>query len=103
MAIQSQHGGEGSWHKAMGQRRDSPTVTQHIVSPKSQAVDDGAHGTHDYDAEIHPQVLGHLKAHGSRLDQHQARIERLEAGQQANLGSPLHGEEQKPGGAYPKK
>lgn len=100
MTIQSQSGGQGSWARVMG-RRDSPTASKHIVSPKSQSVDDGAHGTHDYDTEIHPQVLGHLDAHGARLDNHHARLERLEA--HLGLGSPDHSKPQKPGGAFPKQ
>jgi len=95
MAIQSEYGGFGALQRAVAkakgvtsvQAQGSPHATQHLVS----AVDDGAHGNHDYDdKDIHPAVLGRFKAHGARLDEHDDRIARLETSQQANLGSPLH-------------
>lgn len=100
MTVQPVPGSQGSFAAAVASQR-AGSASVHVVSPKSQSVDDGAHGTHDYDTQVHPQVLGRLDAHGARLDNHHARLERLEA--KLGLGSPDHSEPQKPGGAYPKQ
>lgn len=70
----------------------SPHASKHLVhGDGTSGVDDGAHGTHDY-AQLHVQVLDHLHAHGSKLQEHDERLDRLEAGQKTKpkLGSPNH-------------
>ena len=72
------------------QEQGTAQATTHVVKG-SKGVDDGAHGTHDYDdVDMHPAVLGRFKAHGARLDNHDDRIKRLEAGVGAQLGAPEH-------------
>lgn len=73
-------GGQGSAH-----------ASKHVVhGDGSSGVDDGAHGKHDYSSELHVQVMEHIHAHGSKLAEHDERLDRLEAGQHAKLGSPKH-------------
>jgi len=100
MTVQSGSGGSASaWRGAIPPRgvtavqaQGKAQVSQHLVPPKKQAVDDGAHGTHDY-PDVHPQVLSRLDAHGSRLSEHDARIKRLEGAIKAQLGAPDHQKE----------
>jgi hypothetical protein len=69
----------------------SAKATTHLVKGSSKGVDDGAHGTHDYDdVDMHPAILGRFKAHGARLDNHDDRIRRLEGSIKAELGAPEH-------------
>jgi hypothetical protein len=75
---------------SQGEARPSVHVVHGDGKTGSGGVDDGAHGTHDYSSDLHVQVLDRLHAHGSKLDEHDARITRLEAGQGAKLGSPQH-------------
>lgn len=76
------------------QSQGTAASTQHTVhagggSSKTK-VDDGAHGTHDYGVALHPEAVSRFKAHGARLDDHDARIQRLEGSQKLDRGSPEH-------------
>lgn len=76
------------------QSQGTPQASKHVVSPGgasgSKQVDDGAHGTHDYGVALHPEAVDRFKAHGARLDEHDARIKRLEGPAKADIGAPGH-------------